>query len=558
MKGIRYFVQSDHFPKTEVTPIHSGKYSYAQESGKIYYRHKPEDKIKFEKTDYFLLLSMEDNECEEVIFTTEIFCSGEWVEYWAGYFKWFNVSEDKDRCFIEVEPLPFDQYKCIDDNGDEEIQGDTGPIITINQTLGEYVTETCTVSNLGFGPGNVPANTPPPDTPSNICIGGELGEANWCLKSWKNVFPDGEFATDVETGIQYPLWEQITIWHRETLPGSCEGLTAIPPDVGLPEEWTLLSGDCDSDQPPIFWRCPGTVIGPYNWGRLLTEAIKQTLKVVCPSLALKSDFFGVNPSGDAPDNIAYQFAEQYLRNITLHQKSNIKRPNASNQALSRSWQFKAEDLFNDLRTMMNLFYIIEGNYFILEHISFFDSVEGLNLSDAPKKARFTFNTGEIYKRERYFSMDRGYFGEFNASPIYNDCGSGEQEFSLSMFTNDASFIENPDNADLISDEGFVLIANDVVDGEYYPISGNSPLKWLNLHEHLHKHGRAYRSGIINGISQDFLSYKRYKKLEKFTAPVCCSDGFNPSDELVTEFGNGTLQSGIEDIVRKTIEFELLI
>lgn len=548
MKNVRVKVESSQFPLTEITPVHSGKYSYTRENGKINYTHLPEDKIRLRKADYQLLKIMADFECEEVMIYVERLCNGVWVDYWSGFFTWGNVVEDLDQCWVDVQPKENDSDKCFNDNAKEDIGLFDLPIVATSQTAGTYETTSCRET---FYDGDPPPEEDP-ENYNNACL---PDPDKWCFRSYQEEYlPRYDPVTDTDED----EWLVTTTWQRETAPGTCSGTVSEPPAFGDPLEWELLSGGCEpGDDPPIFWRCPGVIVGPFTRGRLFNDVVERIVFEVCPDLIVKSDFFGINTVGDAPDNIAYDFAVNYLQKITMHQKSDVKRRNNSNGALAKAWFLTAEDFFEDLRKMLNVFYQIKDGVFILEHVSFFTSVEGLDLSDAPKKRILQFETASIYKREKFYWMDREYTGPFESNDIYNDCGEGQTEITLSLFTNDADYVSNPSNDTRVTDEGFVLIANAEVSGSYYPINGNDPFKWLNLHANLHLHGRAYKSGTINNVPVNFLSYDRYKKMEKFKATVCCSDNFNPKDEPTVLGERATVKSATEDLVAGKIEFELL-
>ncbi len=85
-----------------------------------------------------------------------------------------------------------------------------------------------------------------------------------------------------------------------------------------------------------WWRCPvpgESFFGRMNRGRFFANVLDHMgVNGQCP-LIVRSHFFNINATHAAPpDNIAYDYAAEHLSLMTIHQKSDVKRPDATNPA----------------------------------------------------------------------------------------------------------------------------------------------------------------------------------------------------------------------------------
>lgn len=556
MKAAKFYIESSLFAKTEVTPAFDGLFEYVKDSKQVYYRFNVKSNIKFNnKADYDLLKQLESVECEDAIFTIERLCSGTFSEYWKGFIKAFNFSNvNDDRCFIEVKPETDDDYNCfVKGLKNSHNVFSASPVIEVTPIGGTYEEQTC---DRFAQQADCTTFTTWYNTPYDGCL---ANPAEWCLKE-NRVYLDGVLANLPDcTNPPYDITQE-TDWHREVIDWPCNGGvggTPIAPTYG--SGWTMIIDECATLGTAKWWRCPGSVsiLNTYSYGRTLEGVLNQILSSMNCGLTLKSDFFGINPLGDAPTNAAYTYALTNYQNITVHQKSDIKRPNATNSSGSAAWNLKGKDWFDDLEKIFNTRYVIENGVLILEHVSFFTTAVGLDLTSEPMKKEYTYQGSENIKEENFYWADRKASNAFLASPIIYDCGENEKEVSCTLISTDLRFIENPINEDQVDDEGFVLIANEDVNGTLVIIDDNSPLQWDNLHENLHKHARLFKSGILNSVQQNFVTWLPYKKQEPFKITVCCTDPeFNPNELIQTWLGEGEVSTATYDIFTGRLELEL--
>ena len=559
MDKVRVYIESDLIPLTEVRPVLSGDFEYKKESGKVYYKHESKDNFKFDDpADWALLQPQIADECGEVSVYVDKFCNGSYIRYWEGFFTIFDSTIHFGRCWLEVKPKPKDEYKCFQEALKEEqnIYSGSGSNITVTAIGGILEEQTCTNFNSGANCGDYFTAL---NNPDDSCL---ANPSEWCLKSNTVTLGGEEPGFDCNDANAPFFLEQTTIWHRETIVTNCVDGSPVPPPYG--SGWQLLTDDCGGSGTATWWRCPpgtgGNVVGDYTRGRTLEGVFNRVLNNMDCSLTIKSDFYNINPVGDAPNNAAYAYAAANLHNLTIHQKSDIKRKDATNFSTSEAWNIKTKDFWEDLRKMHNVWYIIVDGVLILEHYSYFTSALGWDLSGEPMTPQIDFSGNENILSEKFYWADESSYAFKNGNTILYDCGEEEKEQRCVLFSTDIEYIENPNNADRVSDEGFVMIANVEVDGNLVILDNNEPMKWANLLPALHQHARLYKSGQINGVQQDFLSWLPYIKQEKFKTDFCCSGSFDPANLITTNLTptlvTATVDTATHNIFTGRMELEL--
>ncbi len=364
MSKIKIYIESDSLALQEVHPSFEGTFTHERKDGQIYYSHSLEGALKFNKSaDYELLEGIAD-ECEEIRLYIKILRDGEYIQYWAGYFSKFKFTQHFGQCWIEVKPEELSSSTCYEQGLSDSYSAYTAAIVSTSAIGGTLEELVCTnINNHGtFADYDyMIAN------PDDSCVP-IMPEFDWCLQS-NIVTESGVDYTETRPPGPEPLvLHQYTTWQREVVTTDCVGGLSVPPGFGT--GWTLLVPDCGGSNTSTYWRCPASgssVAGPYIHGRTLAGVLEEILEGMDCGLTVKSDFFGINPVGDAPSNIAYTFASQYCQNISVHQKSDVKRKTATNEAGVAEWTLSAEDFFEDLTKMFNVFVKIEESELILEH-----------------------------------------------------------------------------------------------------------------------------------------------------------------------------------------------
>lgn len=519
----KILIESDSITSTEVHPVWKGDFTYDRERDQVFYRHKIDSEMVFKGNDFTLI--NDAPECEVITVTVQRYCGGDWADYWQGTFTKYDCKFDIDRCELRVKPEVSDKYTCIlgDWNTEYNIYG--GTAIQVRSFHGDY--------EAGL---HCCADTQPTPDPC-----GDWTDS--CLE-WSIAIPVGDFGGG---------WAVKSCWHRVVGVGT----PTTPPPYGDPGDWTHLSGN-------DWWRCPDETeinLGVMRWGRVFNNVLEGLLDNTGCSLTVRSHFFNINATHEPapPDNAAYTFAEANLQKMTLHQKSDVKRPDTSDPSQLKVWVMKPKDMLDDLRTMFNVFWEIRGTDLVIEHASYFDTLTGADYSDQKIRTEYDADTDGAPQKELFkWSDDVILSTAHSGYPIEYDCGEGEKENRVKNFTNDLASINDTSNAEFIADRGFVLVSNAVYGGVYAVLDSNNALGWVALHDNLHRHGRYFLEGRMNDEDTTFTTAKRVKKLTSFTVQSCCEDDFDPVATITVPAGVGEVKRAGENIFRESLKIDLLI
>ena len=518
------------------------KLKWTREAGTMYHRYMVDGSLLFAGLGYTLIYGVLD-ECEVINVLIEKYDGAAWANEWEGEFTRFDCSVDEGRCLITVKPriaLFGDAYECTLRRWDRPtaIIGVT-PTVTVRGSTAEiYEVNPTYCYQLVSSP------TQPPI--SSYCT----VPSGWCLRS----------QSSTENGTGSGQWVVQQTYHRETAIGT--GVT--PPPIGDPGDWTLLTG-------VVWWRCPETdnvAIGKFETGRYFNEVfeyITSTAALDC-DITVRSHFFGINDTHTAPpSNTAYAFATNNLQALTMHQKSDIKRPFAT-PATEKAWQVKLRDFLADLRILFNVYFQIvpdgSGGYdMIVEHVTYFEAQAGPDHTTKPMTLRYEYDV-DVPARELFKFMDEECSAEFAGYPITYDCGNGDVTNQCFVFSTDVEYIKDPANQNVIQDTGFVLMAtqdpppNGPATSERVLITGNSPLSWPTLHTYLHKDYRKFGEGTMNNTATTFNSVEPLKKQPPYTVGVCPDETFDPTVYYTTNLGDGQVVEAVYNIERDNVALTL--
>lgn len=276
------------------------------------------------------------------------------------------------------------------------------------------------------------------------------------------------------------------------------------------------------------------------------------------SLSVVSDFFGINGDGTAPTNTPYTEALENLQDYLWFQKSDVKRPQASNIATSGKTSFKK--IMEVLQVMHNVRYRIAGSELRIEHVSYFTSSTGLDLTASPYsdyvdgKTSTTYDNTDAAKSEMWNWMET-VSPMFTCIPIRyaEECllsdAQDEIPYTATDMNSDVLYIQG--NPDRVDDKGFVPVAayrngsdyylvqeTNLVDGNLYP---NSHLAWANLLAHYHTYERLYPTGTLNNAATTFDSSRRRKvgeQIDIILSNASYWNTFNAGSSVETVIGVG--------------------
>lgn len=509
MSVVRIKIESDSVSELVVFPTWSGSIEQSREDDSVFYRSKLTGDFRFTGAEYNVIKGVPD--CELIEIFMEELCGSTWSEKWRGYFTTYDAQFNDTNCVAVVRPELKDRYKCFFDQIDTEYVFSAVDANVVKSIQGAYKAGANCCTDI------IDDSDPTPTDP--VCA----VPANYCF--------------DKNTRYDQPLspFSIITsCFHRI----QAVGTVTDPPPFGT--GWTHIALG-------LWWRCPlpgEVVLGNLRYGRMLTETLDYLALQAGCDFSVRSHFFGLrNTHPAAPVNDAYAYATEYLQTLTIHQKSDVKCPDCSNEAESFVWKITWKKLLDDLRMMFNVYWkITPENDFILEHISYFEAVEGLDLT--AKNIELEYGKGETSAPniEKFFWADNAAFSPEHAGlPIsYGDCGNGTKEHRVNLFSNDIFYIRQVENQAEIADTGYCLVCTLEIDDVLYVRDNNNPLGWEMLHENLHKHNRYFTEGEMNGVAATFETVRRSRKLKPFNTQVDCADDFTPEDFITTPGGEATV------------------
>ena len=573
MADIRILITSDTLgANILVTPQFTGEFEFKRADGKIYFTHEPGAKFIFDNSDgdYALLRQLTPiAECEKITMLIDRKCGSEWVRYWKGEFSYLDATDDEDQCTLTLEATATGSIACfelaIKDEKNIYLSGAEVEVHPPDYDIEYGVrsledTDWATHADWIANPYPIFVDLYEPD---DYCIGLVLTGIN--LRRYEGEQDDELFTPP------FDLLQQIWMV-RQTATVPCDGgLGGTPVPPSYLDGWTLKEDWCDLLGTSTWVRCPGAgtfpylqyftqnptfpTLGIYYWGRMFNQMLEYLVGQLDCGLSLKSDFFNINAVGDAPANAAYQYAQQFLQNMTIHNKGDIKQKISSNPSTELAWKIKMADLLNDILVLFNVWAAIEDDTLILEHWTFYQDADTLDANDATMVNQLDYTEKTRTLQETFKFMDEDVKPDFQGDPIKYTCGEDEKEHRCKIITTDLYAIELSWLNENVTTKGYVLISTYNADGQLLISDSNYPLSFPMLHEHLHKDGRLFPKGEMNGEPTQFTSWIPYKKQPAISLPFCCQT-FNPYGGVETPLGVGRVDEAKENIITDTIEIQV--
>jgi len=516
MSAVRIYIESVSVLVTQVFPTWSGRIDRKRDSKEVFFIDELSGDFRFTKTEYTLIKDIPD--CERVEIYMEEYCGAAWVERWRGYFTTYDVKFNESTCEATVDPIAVNDYECFLDQIDTEYTIEYVTSVVVRSVSGTY--------EAGLECCDIETDINDPEPVGAVCA----VPANMC-------FDKNKHKEIPQEGIRIT----VSCFHR--ILGEGTAFDPPPYDTG----WTYTGAGI------LWWRCPGgndVNVGVFSRGRVLNDVLDDLATRNDCGLTVRSHFLGMNAThAAAPVNDAYTYATTYMQNLTIHQKSDIKRPDASDPAEDFVWKLTWKKFLDDLKTMFNVFWIIDGTDLIIEHLSYFEATAGLDLSTSNFVVNYGKQEGSAPNKEYFWWADSAAFSTAHKGyPIeYGACGTGKEDRRINLFSNDVIYIRTVENQAEISDAGFCLVTTEIISGTYFMKEGNDPLGWVMLHDNLHREGRYFIDGTMNLVPETFNTIKRTRKMEPFKVDICCSDGWDALDYITTK-------AGIVDVSKATIDY----
>lgn len=512
-----------------------------KEGEEVFFRKVVTTQFLFCKDDFNLLWQIENScdRCELIQFDIIRKCSTGNFNVFTGDFNLNDADFDELNCSVSIAPTSYDDYTCLFETWDEEQNVLNG---TTKQQFGFFLgtieCQTCieTGINTTFPDSLIPQAqcTPPLDSTwaltrkeitNAVLLGSQIYQVT-------NGTATSTYCREFVAGTVQPSgsnWQAVTGGFARPLTVDYSYINSTifySPGTQILEQDYFITGYQNN-----------TIAEPIDNGVLLSDILE---KLNDCGYTIKSNFFGINPDGTNPTNQAYDFAFSNLQDLIWFQKSDIKNPYAQNNATIADLSLK--DLLESLKNMFNVKWEIQNNQFCIEHITYFNAVQGQdisNLTSIQGKRKYSYRSEELPQYEVFNWMDNVSV-YFNGSRIiYNGfcVKKGEKkEYPVENVTTDFTYIQN--NPDQIDDNGFFVLAAIEYNGSYYIENDNKALSWTELHENLWRWNRPQLEGNMNGTNTTFETAIRLKQQEELEFRLCCEDleQFDPKNLIKTNLG----------------------
>lgn len=550
------------FPKNETI-------SYGWELTNDIWRKKIDTKLWFvnenpsPKTfDIFATLELEECGCHRLNMRFTLECLGG-VEQplFNGILIFIDGEWFFDVCSVAIKPRVDDPFECLFKNWETDINvlEGSGDPITLTTDTGNFETVVCQQTYDEDFPGS----------PSRLQT-----YEDFCLPAIDNDFQVLKHEVDQAT-IDDDLYVRTT-WIREVFNGA-----GPPPGAG----WTLADVD--------FWTRPVILQGPTiesyfmayyaTWevqsrtldnGRLLADVLINLFSA-CSNYELRSDFFGIDPDGQAPVNDAYEYAEEWIHDAVAFSMGDVVRFGAFENSTQAMINLKA--LFECFKKYLRVFLYFDedNNVYRIEHDTYERHNKLINLVQMRPDAIRGYNTYTYLKEKipqkqvfkwSYQTNDEDWDNSTIIYPDCNDVGRIEEN-EIECFHTDFGSLIGSGIEDIDVLKGLVIVAQK--DGQIHrapgDISGiikaNGGLSWANIVRNLWRWRMPSCEAIVNGVNTTFLSLVPKILQTEFDVELCCSDilQLNPAtDRVRTGLGNGEFHSDVDiDLQNGLAKFKLV-
>jgi len=515
----------------------------------------------------------------------------------------FSITDgeyDLDTCSVSFKTQPLDKYSCIKEKEDVIVNVlDQTPKITVTAKLPENLGYDVVLQERhhkgGYYRGIYYEKRE--DLLEAIPQAYDYPSSKWCTSSGSLI----EIIVDGES-----VWCYIMVQARASF--DCEG-GAIPTVV----DYTALQGSCNVDGTILMYKnCDAyerlievteclenipqkpTIAGDWRliysdcnfnialWVEMtyteLTISNGRTLKAVIEKLVedcgfeFKSTFLYFE--GD--NKITGETNK--LNNLIVFQKSDVKRPNASNDA--RILDISLGEFMDEFSILFNGGYFIDDdNYLRWEHIHFFEnggSYDLANTSDTnltesgshakfiKSKSKYSYDKFDLPEKERWEILD-GELEDFKPNEITYDFGCVDKgnilERNTAQLATDIFTIYF--KSEYVSDQGMVLLqcnGDNELENETGVLSNdliaNGHLSIANLLNNYWKYNRPFNTGTMNKILTTFESTKKIKKQTTLSYQLC-SNNFDPDKLKTTELGDGEVQDAEQALNTGVVDVNLM-
>lgn len=440
-----------------------------------------------------------------------------------------SIRWDVSNCRARATVDPSGAWLCAQERWKDEINILSGPArVSTSYYTGTIEETSCITSRIDTDPDY--ADT----SPITTCI---TSGAGWVL--YKHIVEE-VFGVGLDPD-QRTLFSDYV---REVITVGCDGGSPVPPPGS---GWILITDNCPTDatyarEPQVGTLFDQTLTGDqivyqlasvygYTEGTSIPSGVSLSGVLdtynTC-GYSIVSDFFGISPDMSYPSGDVYTSALANLQNVLIFQKSDVKRPDAAEQATVGTWTY--QKLLDSLKEQFNVKWQLDGSTLRIEHVSYFSGTSGIDLTAGAYASRilglhaYSADNAELSRQERWFFMEDTSKAFLGSPIVYSSVpydAEDEKPHDLGEVNNDVRFIQ--ENTDSVSDNGFTfvnsyynspsgtysLISEDSAAG--YGIQANGHLSIPNLLDAYHRHERLLPAGTLNGTAVTFDSTVRRKR-----------------------------------------------
>lgn len=499
--------------------------------------------------DYIKAIDDGANRCDKIGLVITRISNG--AMYLEAYVSPNAASFRPSYCTVEIEPTTDDLLSCLKERWESEInilqQGLDR--YTVSGVLGELVF--FDIQLLTNVTGVLPSSPPAPTTNGVDTLPAPLN--TWTI--YRNIFdsmlPDAN-------GVTFSGQHVRIIWVREEVTSATQ-----PPGSG----WVNIGGN-------VWARPPSTVLNPtsiitYNDvletsllrylydlpgateqpnGLLISDVIETLIAELSDcGVSVVSNLLGINPDNSVPNNQAHIWLDDAFDTIMVFQKSDVRLPTASNPATILELSLKR--MLEVVSGFFNAGWILDGTVMRIEHVSYFDSVNGYDLTTQQaaalvRKDAYTYNFERMPKIERWKQSDPQATGEIR----YGTPCANEQVTEITfpdLYTNLQFIRQYPD--DVSNTVGMFWMAVHEFNGEYYIADDNFPLLFPFIMPALYVYNRPHAEGSVTGagltpIAMQTTDFVKVQEALKFRMPYDVFEGFDSAELVRTQYGWGKVLS----------------
>lgn len=580
----------------EVNPSRTDKTQirYKHDDGEIFFTQEFNGDLTFTKSDYLIFKADYDlnDYCKRYEFIIEQKCNHVYQVTYIGSFSLLDGEFDFDKCTFKVKPTLEDKYSCLKLNEDTTIN-------LLDAAVTKYTLTSDYYTYIEFNHNNALQEMVLLTTMDGLFRYNDDCSHTYSVNIYaREVVVLPERLTPDETWTE---WDQVVARNNREVP---EGFIKWVRNLDY-VTITIAAGDivitCDSSYdsnqdysllsdfikvvvegiPPVVYVYRTRAYYKYTFLNSLVFLNAEITYINCIKLVdainfakdqcsvgdLQSEFFtnATNPvTGIASKT----------NNIYLIQKSDAKRPSASEQATKGETTWK--ELMTAIQNYFNVkWYLDVDSNLKIEHISTILKSTGIDITVNPylkttaNKKKFKFDKNLIYKFEQW-NISEAYYEDFKGLPItYSDnCTKKDGKFDsknydTGEYMTDLGYLQN--KPDKVSDTGFIIVAcdaNDKIINETGILSGNTILNGSLaislLHDNYWRHERIFLTGTMNGVSETFESAIKLKQLDKINIIKCCDVDFDPIETINTDLGTAIVENASFNLFDNKLELDLYV